>query len=259
MYSEKLLQRKSQIESQILQMKKELEKIPQGALHCERNGRYVKWFNYHDGIVEYIPKRKKEFAEQLAIRKYKEMLINELQTEVKSIDAFLKCKNRKLKQASGLLDENSCYKPLLEPYFATQDEAVKRWINEPYERNTAHPENLIHKSIAGITVRSKSEALIVSALYRNHIPFRYECPLRLGIFTVYPDFTILHPKTNKIYYWEHFGMMDNQEYILKASKKMQIYFENGINPANNLIMSFESATNPLDYEVVDEKIRLYLM
>lgn len=258
MYSEKLSQRKLAVELQITQMKKELEKMPVGKLRCERNGRYVKWFNHHDGTDEYIPKKCRELAEQLAIRKYKEMLIVELQVELNAINAFLKCKNKSTVQASKLLDDNSCYKTLLTSHFNMQDEAVKNWLEEPYARNSAHPENLIHKTIAGIMVRSKSEALIVSALYQKHIPFRYECPLYLDAHTIHPDFTILHPRTKKIFYWEHFGKMDNQEYISLTNKKMKYYFENGINPSNNLIMTFESSTNPLDYEVVDEMIRLYL-
>lgn len=257
MYSEKLSQRKELIETQIMNMKREMKKLPVGTLRCERNGRYVKWFYHHDGIVEYIPKKNKNLAEQLAIRKYKEMRICEMQTELNAIDAFFKIRNKTSVDSSQLLNDDSCYKSLLTPYFMTQDEVVKKWVNEPYEKNTLHPENLIHKSVAGIMVRSKSEALIVSALYQNNIPFRYECPLHLGVYTIYPDFTILHPKTKKIYYYEHFGMMDNQEYIRATNKKMQIYFENGINPSNNLIMTFESSSNPLDYEVVDEIIRFY--
>lgn len=258
MYSEKLSKRKLAVELQITQMKKELEKLPTGKLRCERNGRYVKWFNKHNGTEEYIPKKCRNLAEQLAIRKYKEMLIKELQVELDAINAFLRIKNKGSVQASKLLDEDSCYKPLLASYFNSHDKTVQKWLEEPYAKNTAYPENLIHKTVAGIMVRSKSEALIVSALYQNHVPFRYECPLYLDAHTVYPDFTILHPRTKKIFYWEHFGKMDNQEYISLTNKKIKSYFENGINPANNLIMTFESSVNPLDYEVVDEIIRLYL-
>lgn len=89
-------------------MKNELEKLPSGKLRCERNGRYVKWFNHHDGTEEYIPKKCRKLAEQLAIRKYKEMLLKEFQVELNAIDAFLKCKNKGTEQASKLLEENSC-------------------------------------------------------------------------------------------------------------------------------------------------------
>ena len=78
----------------------------------------------------------------------------------------------------------------------------------PYEKNPKYPEHLIHKTVSGIYVRSKSESMIALQLYTEKIPFRYECALQLGETTLYPDFTILHPKTGEIFYWEHFGMMD---------------------------------------------------
>ena len=51
--------------------------------------------------------------------------------------------------------------------------------------------------------------------------------------------------------------MDDAEYVKITNAKLNTYFMNGMNPANNLIMTFESSTEPLDYEVVDETIRLY--
>lgn len=256
MYSEKLLKRKTQVESQVLQLQKELEGLPRGYLRCERNGKYAKWFYYHDEIQEYVPKKKKDLAERLAIRKYKEMQLEEFQTELQAIEAYMKCKKKAL-CSEDLLQDDSLYKPLLMPYVMQHDEEISKWVNEPYMRNAAYPEKLIHKSVAGIMVRSKSEALIVSSLVRNHIPFRYECLLHINDYIFYPDFTIMHPKTKKIYYWEHFGRMDDREYVKMTSNKLNTYFMNGINPSDNLIMTFESSTNPLDYEIVDEKIRLY--
>ena len=256
MYTEKILIRKKQLESQIVQIQKELEKMPDGYLRCERNGRYIKWFYYHDGIAEYLSKKQKALAEQLAIRKYKEMQLEELQIELRAIGAYLKCK-KKSPCADGLLKDDSLYKTLLTPYFMQYEEEISKWVNEPYVHNPAYPEKLIHKTVAGIMVRSKSEALIVSSLVKNHIPFRYECPLYLTEHILYPDFTILHPKTRKIYYWEHFGKMDDTEYVKITNAKLNTYFMNGMNPANNLIMTFESSTEPLDYEVVDETIHMY--
>jgi len=60
--------------------------------------------------------------------------------------------------------------------------------------------------------RYKSEVFIDMALFTNNIPFRYECALELGHSTLYPDFTIRHPKTGEICYWEHFGLMDDPSY-----------------------------------------------
>lgn len=256
MYLEKLIKRKTQVESQIVWLEKELERMPKGYLRCERNGNYTKWFYYHDGIQEYVPKKRKDLAERLAMRKYKEMQLEEFRTELQAIEMYIKCK-QKSPCAENLLRDESLYKPLLMPYFMRHDEEISKWVNAPYIRNAAYPEKLIHKSVAGIMVRSKSEALIVSSLVKNHIPFRYECPLYLNDHVLYPDFTILHPKTKKIYYWEHFGKMDVPDYIRITNAKINTYFMNGINPSNNLVMTFESSANPLDYEIVDETIRLY--
>lgn len=72
-------------------------------------------------------------------------------------------------------------------------------------------------------------------LHNNQTPFRYECALHLGFETIYPDFTILHPLSKKIIYWEHFGLMDNENYIKNVCFKIQQYAQNGIIPSVNLI------------------------
>ena len=106
-------------------------------------------------------------------------------------------------------------------------------------------------------MRSKSEALIDTALYRKQIPFRYECALQLGKWTVYPDFTIRHPNTGELYYWEHFGKMEDKEYADQAFTKLQKYNTHGIVPTIQLIMTFETKDNPLSPEKVDNIIEQY--
>ena len=67
-----------------------------------------------------------------------------------------------------------------------------------------------------------------------NIPYKYEAPIQLkGYGTVYPDFTLLNVRTREIYYWEHLGMMDNQEYIQKTFVKINTFVINGIFPGKN--------------------------
>ena len=94
---------------------------------------------------------------------------------------------------------------------------------------------------------SKSEALIDMALFSHLIPFRYECELSLGTHILYPDFTIRHPKTDDIYYWEHFGLMDNPSYCQNVSFKLQQYSLNGIIPSIQLITTYETGTHFLTF------------
>jgi len=96
-------------------------------------------------------------------------------------------------------------------------------------------------------------------LYTNHIPFRYECPLILGDTTLYPDFTIRHPKTGNTYYWEHFGLMDNPTYSQNAYSKLQLYSTHGIIPSINLITTYETKNAPLGTDIVEKIIKHYFM
>lgn len=132
------------------------------------------------------------------------------------------------------------YHTLLSSSFQPHSEELSTWMNFPYEQNPNYPEQLAHHTLSGHFVRSKSEVLIDMALYMNHIPFRYECALTLGNITLYPDFTIKHPQTGVIYYWEHFGLMDEPAYYKSAYSKLQLYTTHNIIPTVQLITTYET-------------------
>ncbi len=74
-----------------------------------------------------------------------------------------------------------------------------------------YEEGKIHKTLAGIMVRSKSEVIIANLLHERYIPFKYEVPLYAPDGTFYiPDFTIIW--NGEEWYWEHLGMLDREEY-----------------------------------------------
>lgn len=91
-------------------------------------------------------------------------------------------------------------------------------------------------------------------LYIEKIAYRYECELKLGNVILYPDFTILHPMTGEEIYWEHFGMMDTQEYRKNAADKINLYVKNGIYPGVRLITTYETQEQPLDTTIVQKLI-----
>lgn len=139
------------------------------------------------------------------------------------------------------------------------DSQSLHWMNEPYEKNPQHPEHLLHATSSGIFVRSKSESIIAMALHQNQIPFRYECLLQLGQASFYPDFTIRHPKTGQLYYWEHFGLIDDPSYRQNAFSKLQIYASYGIYPSIQLITTYETAQSPLNAALVETIINHYFL
>ena len=153
----------------------------------------------------------------------------------------------------------SGFQELLEPYFKNAVQEFEEWMHRNYETNTFHQEQLIHKTCSGIYVRSKSEAMILMLLEQRHIPYRYESELHLGNRDIYPDFTLIHPKTGKMLYWEHFGMMENPEYASKAMNKLNVYARNGYTVGDNLIITMEGQSQPLNTRNLDKVIRKNLM
>ena len=106
----------------------------------------------------------------------------------RAIDFYLRHHNSS--KAEDLLVNKPGYQELLSSYFKPQSQEINDWLNAPFEQNPKYPGNKIHKTSSGNLVRSKSEALIDMILYTNKIPFRYECALRVGDYTIYPDYTI---------------------------------------------------------------------
>lgn len=107
----------------------------------------------------------------------------------------------------------------------------------------------------GERVRSKSEKIIADKLYALGIPYRYECPLVLqGNVIVYPDFTILRADGKEVYL-EHFGRMDDPEYVEKTMCKLSTYEKNSIYLGVNLFMTFETGRRVLNTRALDELLR----
>lgn len=172
---------------------------------------------------------------------------------------FLTTHFNQIKKSQLLLENNSEYQALLSPYFKPISEELSQWIKEPYERNQNHPEQLLHKSISGNILRSKSESMVDTSLFLHKIPFRYECALTLGETTIFPDFTISHPKTGETIYWEHFGVIDNPNYSKNAYQKMQLYTNYGIIPSYQLITTFETKEQPLTGYFIEKVIEHYFL
>jgi len=236
-----------------------LQNYPTGKLVCCHDNKRCKWYQSNGGTKTYIPKSNRSLAEKLAAKKYLSCVLEELLQEKKALDSYLKHHNITPSKSKAMLTDFPDYSDLLASHFKASSQHIQDWMNTPYEQNTKFPEHLIHKTISGQFVRSKSESLIASSLHANHIPFRYECALYLGRTPLYPDFTILHPQTEEIFYWEHFGMMDDPSYGKNAVSKLQTYISHGFIPSIHLITTYETAQNPLSTEIVQKTIEHYFL
>ena len=140
-------------------------------------------------------------------------------------------------------------------------EKVKQWQDEVYMKSLMYPENLRYETEQGDVVRSKSEVIIANILYQNRkdILYKYERPLEVmengRQKTIYPDFTILNKHTGKVTYWEHAGLMDDSYYANEFVRKINTYIANELLLGRDVVVSFESLSNPLDIKVVKRLVK----
>ena len=137
-----------------------------------------------------------------------------------------------------------------------EEEFVQRWENVEYygkEFKEGTPEIY---TLKGERVRSKSEMMIADALNKRGIPYRYEYPIFIkGYGWFYPDFTTLKLRNRKEKIWEHFGLMDEPEYVDNAIRKINGYEQNGIFLGENLIVTFETKNHPLSQREIERIIQ----
>ena len=147
----------------------------------------------------------------------------------------------KLVSAAGKSAQNSTYRRL-EAVFPEKNYKYStlqlNWISSYYEKNPFRPENLKYRTKSGILVRSKSERIIADLLTKYGFLFRYEQKLVIGDNVYYPDFIIMLDD-GRMVIWEHFGLMDNEEYYLKACEKIENYRKAGFATHTNLICTYE--------------------
>ena len=168
------------LDKQIASLQTQLSTLPEGKLVCTRNKNRYKWYLSNGKNVTYLPKSQRHMAEQLALKKYLTLALEDATHEKKALDFYLRHHSGNHGEALQNLVEMPEYQSLLSTYLKPLTQELLHWTNSPYERNSKYPEQLTHLTKSGYYVRSKSELLIDLALHSYKIPFRYECALTLG-------------------------------------------------------------------------------
>lgn len=129
------------------------------------------------------------------------------------------------------------------------EESVK--LHQEIGRYLGVPKHLLNKiytTESNDRVRSKSEVIISNILYRSGIECKYEEKLFYNESQwIEPDFTIIY--NGEKYYWEHLGMLGDEEYDSHWSWKKKIYKSLNI---KNLIITQESCVLS---DIVNHKIK----
>lgn len=260
-----MLAEKEILSKLISRFEREVKYLPEGGL-CRKVIK-GKPYLYHctesetgTFVQSYISNEDNELKNALKRKRFIQCSLPYLRNNIKIIDAFLK-KYRPYSPSEIIESLPKAYEGLdyCINYYDIGENESSLWSKEDYVRNELYPDGKIHGTINGLKVRSKSEAIIAGLLEVNSIPFRYEAALYLGEKVYYPDFTILRPRDNKILYWEHFGMADDEEYSFSMNKKMTIYRKHGIVPWNQLITTYEVEKGSSDAQDIQSIINAFIL
>lgn len=205
-------------------------------------------------IGRYMKKEELSIAKVIAQRDYDMQILKNAKGRIRAIENFLKKYNKTdLKKIYNKTHQHR--REMIEIDIISDEEYVRRWSIVKYKGKGGIEEQKIVTE-RGESVRSKSEKIIADKLYMLGIPYRYEYPLVLGCnLTVYPDFTILKMPERKEVYFEHFGMLDDEEYFDKMLVKLNTYEKNGIYLGVNLFVSYETSRSPLNIKALNSQLR----
>lgn len=80
-----------------------------------------------------------------------------------------------------------------------------------------------------------------------------------GTGRIHPDFTVLNVRKRKTMFWEHMGMMDDEEYRDHALERIDRYAAAGFYPGTDLILTQESSSRPVRTKIIERMIEAYLL
>lgn len=251
----------NQLKKVIENAKKRLKNAPNGHLRISKSrGRIEYYFKDEECSAtrkngRYMKANEKKLAKSIAQRDYDVQILKKATERVKAIEIFLDKYAR-----SSIKDIYQKINPfrleLIDVVEVSDEEFIKQWQAVEYEKKPIVNDEQVMLTEGGERVRSKSEKIIADKLYMLGIPYRYECPILLdGNIKVYPDFTILRMPEREEVYLEHFGMMDDIDYVNKTMYKLGTYERNGIYLGVNLFITYETSIRPMNTKVLDGLLR----
>ena len=251
----------NEIEKRIKKISKRLENVPEGSLRVSKAHGKKQFYYKTDQHQQwkYIQRKDRHLAEQLAQKDYDTKLLKALKAQQKAIENFIEDYDQ---DAANKVYDNLSEprKELVTPEYLSDEELINQFLSQPYTRLGFNDDDPEFYTANGERVRSKSEILIADALRRHDVPYLCEYPVyNNGVIFAAPDFKCLNKRLRKVYYWEHLGMLGDQDYADRNVKKMDKYILADDFDENRLILTFETDSHPLNTKVIEAKIRKYLL
>ncbi len=227
----------------------DIRNFPEGRLRISYQYKKVRYYLLSDGEKgsgKYIRKEETGLVRALAQKHYNKHFLYAARTEMGKIErAMQQLDGHDAKDIYNKLPEER--KLMVKPYIQTTKMVAEEWQKQPFEASSYEPKEKIYRTKRGEMVRTKSEEILADLLFDLGIPYRYEQLLYLkgGVMKA-PDFTLFDAETRKIFYWEHFGLLEDRSYLIRNLKKVDTYRLNGIYTGKNLIITHEATGVPLD-------------
>lgn len=254
-----LKKRASELEETIKSGTLALKEVPRGRLRIHQG----KYFHLSPGErPRYLRKSEITLIRALAQKTYDRAILQRLKLEL-----FLNQKHLQLLQSwpvSALFARYSAARQsLVEPVTLSDAAYAERWRSIRFRHMNFNKEEPPLYTASGIRMRSKSELLIAELLEKSGIPYRYEYPLEVAMpdgskKRFRPDFYCLEPETRREFVWEHFGLMDDTAYRVRAEDKMETFFFSDAFNERNFIVTFEEKDHPLNIAEVASKLTYFL-
>ena len=235
-------------------IEKEYASLPDGKIYVRRYKGNISFYQRINKKEKYLAKKNssKKIC-QLAQKEYCISMIKLIDTEIKATRYYLdNCPSVELEDFRQVVDPALIQFVL--PIVESDEAYLKKWEEAEYDRLEYH-NYYDEKPVEFNGFRSKSELIIANKLSKAGIKFKYEKLLRVDGIEMYPDFTLLDVVNRRELYWEHFGMMDDEVYVARTMKKINLYNKAGLIQSGQMIITMESGSAPIDMEQVDSVIK----
>ena len=240
-----------------------LKKAPGGSLRISSSHGCTYYYYRSENSLKETPLRKKDdlsLIQNLARKDYYENLSEEIERELFRIDSLLKIKEKE-SIANVFIKLHPARQELVKQVEPTLKQRLSLWINMEELQSEPEPGRYFIPTQRGENVRSKNEYIIANALFKHGIPYKYEFPYKaVNGRILHPDFYVFNRTTGQEFYWEHFGMMDNPEYVINSMMyKINLYKMDDIIIGKNLIATFSGGKYEFSESDADQMIETYLL
>ncbi len=261
-FYQEAIKRKKEMQILYSELEERMKKYPDDKILFAHRGKYNAYYHRKESTEKmgtYIQKAELKKYKSLFQKSYDERLLKLINQEMEALKIFMKRYADKTEEIQRLYESYpEEVREMIIPADISDEEFVRRWMSVPFIGKEIKESDNMQRTDLGEIVRSKSELNIANLLYKNGIPYKYECPLILSTGEkIHPDFTVLDVKRRRVVYWEHRGMMDKDTYWPDAVQRVKKYGREGIILGQGLIITEETRDIVLGTSEIERIIHAY--